>query len=712
MKYKISVFAVAGVTAMMVSESAIADDNKGVYSLGEIHVVAPANSMSSEIDAFGGSTISNQQNETFAKPTLEKSVNLAPGVVGLNTGSQRNDTNIFVHGFDRWQVPLTLDGVRVYLPQDNRLDFARFVTPDVAVVQIAKGYVSVLDGPGGMGGAINLVSRKPTRPFEFEGRQNFEFGTNGGYEGVRSYARSGGRQGNYYGQVSGTWNNIQGWMLSQDFAGTANQGPGMRVDSGTRDWSVNAKAGWTPNATDEYSINFSKQEGSKGAPLHITDPIASQRYWRWPEWNVQTLSFNSYTQLGSSSYLKTNVAYANFDNTAAFYSDAKKTTQNATNTAQNSIYSDWNFQAKAEAGTDIGTIDTLKGALHYRRDNHDAWADDYYRYTFSGGTIKTTGVGCTANVVCFTEPTRTSVEDTYSVAIENTIHVTPTLDLVQGASYDWTKLLQAQDYDTKTTIYQAPFIFDQPLANMQAPNYQAAAIWRYAPDAKLFANVSDRTRFPTLFERFSTRFNTTATNPNLQPERAINYQIGWAKNFAPGSQVSIATYYSDVNNIIQSVLIDAINNIRQSQNVGSGNYYGADFAVDYAWRSDLTIGGHVSYIQRTLVNPASPGMQLTGVPDYKGMIYASYTPMPNLKLTPYVEMASGRWTQTSASGTPPSTYYKTSAYAIANFGGEYNATQEITLNFGVRNIFDTYYTLVDGYPEVGRSFYVGVKGVF
>lgn len=712
MKGKISTFAMASVTAMIVSEPATADDNKGVYSLGEIHVSAPADSMSSQIDAFGGSTISSQQNETFAKPTLERSVNLAPGVVGLNTGSQRNDTNIYVHGFDRWQVPLTIDGVRVYLPQDNRLDFARFMTPDLSKVQIAKGYVSVLDGPGGMGGAINLVSRKPVSPFEAEARENFEFGTNGTFEGLRSYARTGTRQEGYYAQVSGTWNEISGWMLPQSFAGTANQGPGMRVDSATKDWSVNAKAGWTPNATDEYAINFTKQDGSKGAPLHITDPIAKQRYWRWPEWNVETLAFNSYTEFGASSYVKTNIAYAAFDNTAAFYSDPLKSIQSATNTAANSYYSDWNFSAKAEAGTDFGTIDTLKGAVHYRRDNHKAWADDYFRYAFSGGKITTTGVGCTANVVCFTEPNRTSIEDTHSVALENTIHVTPSLDLVQGASYEWTKLLQAQDYDTVTTTYNAPFVFDQPLANMRAPNYQAAAIWRYAPDAKVFANVSDRSRFPTLFERFSSRFNTAATNPDLQPERAINYQVGWSKNFAPGSQVSVAMYYSDVQNIIQAVTVDAINNIKQNQNVGSGNFYGADLAVDYAWHSDFSIGGHASYIHRTLVNPATPGMQLTGVPDYKGMIYVNYSPTPNLKLTPYVEMASGRWTQTSPSGTPPSTYYMTSPYAIVNFGGQYQLSPQVTLNFGARNILDTYYTLVDGYPEPGRSFYAGVKGVF
>ncbi|MGD9658597.1 MAG: TonB-dependent receptor plug domain-containing protein, partial [Methylocystis sp.] len=126
-------------------------------------------------DAFGGYTITNRQMETFSRDTLDAAVNLAPGVNSQLVGGTRNEQNIYVRGFDRWQVPLTVDGVRVYLPADNRLDFARFLTADIAEVQIAKGYVSVLDGPGGMGGQINLVTRKPSRELELEGRAKLEF---------------------------------------------------------------------------------------------------------------------------------------------------------------------------------------------------------------------------------------------------------------------------------------------------------------------------------------------------------------------------------------------------------------------------------------------------------------------------------------------------------------------------------------------------------
>jgi len=161
-------------------------------------------------DAFGGYTITNRQTETFARNTLDQAVNIAPGVNAYTTGGQRNEQNIYVRGFDRWQVPLTVDGVRVYLPVDNRLDFARFLTPDIAEVQIAKGYVSVLDGPGGMGGQINLVSRKPTKEVDVEARSRLSLGRDGTYQGNQEYGFIGTKNDLYYAQLSGAWQKFNG----------------------------------------------------------------------------------------------------------------------------------------------------------------------------------------------------------------------------------------------------------------------------------------------------------------------------------------------------------------------------------------------------------------------------------------------------------------------------------------------------------------------
>ena len=128
------------------------------FSLGQIIVTAPRTS-GIEID---GSTLSSDAIYSFNRTSLDDAVNLMPGVSAGNSGGTRNERLVFVRGFDRFQVPLSIDGIRVYLPADNRLDYGRFLTTDIAEVQVAKGYASVLDGPGAMGGAINLVTSKPT----------------------------------------------------------------------------------------------------------------------------------------------------------------------------------------------------------------------------------------------------------------------------------------------------------------------------------------------------------------------------------------------------------------------------------------------------------------------------------------------------------------------------------------------------------------------
>ena len=54
-----------------------------------------------------------------------------------------------------------------------------------------------------------------------------------------------------------------------------------------------------------------------------------------------------------------------------------------------------------------------------------------------------------------------------------------------------------------------------------------ALIWRYTQRGELHASVSDRARFPVIFELYSTRFGTATPNPDLGPERATNLEVGW-----------------------------------------------------------------------------------------------------------------------------------------------------------------------------------------
>src|SRR5262245_17302190 len=339
-----------------------------VFDMGKIVVVGTPDGQ----PVVGGSVLSSEQIWTFDRKSLDHAVNIVPGVVStFDANGRRNESDIFVRGFGRWQVPLMVDGVRIYLPADNRLDFTRFLTADIAEVQIQKGYASVLDGPGAMGGAINLVTRKPTEAFEADG--SLWTGGRGDAEGWNAYAMVGTRQPKYYLQGSANYSDRNRWSLPGNYTPTATslQPSGERLGSDSSDSRFNVKAGWTPNTTDEYTVNFIKQLGEKGAPLNVYNnpPVPPNSFWRWPYWDVQNTAFLSKTQLGQTSYVKTKAYYNTFKNRRDTFDDATYTTQSA-NGRFTSPYNDHAYGVSAETGTTVGGSSTLKGAAFFRTDVH------------------------------------------------------------------------------------------------------------------------------------------------------------------------------------------------------------------------------------------------------------------------------------------------------------------------------------------------------
>lgn len=642
-----------------------------------------------QIDMIGGSTITNEAMWTFNKTNLKEAVEIAPGVTSHSAGGRRNEGDIFVRGFDRFRVPLSIDGVRVYLPADNRLDMNRFLTPDLAEIQIQKGYVSVLNGPGGMGGAINMVSRKPTKEIELEGRAGVVM--NGDLDDMNqwsSYAYAGTRQKGYYAQVSGTMVDQDHFNLSDDFTpvNLVNENGGDRDNSDFSDWRINAKVGITPNATDEYSVNYTTQSGEKSAPLHIRgEQLQTQRYWEWPYWDTASLSWLSKTKVGEASYVKTNAYYNTFENRLSSFDNANYDLQTRPY-AFDSDYDDSAYGGFIEAGTELIPMNSLKAAIHYRRDDHKERNLNQ------------------PDTVAFLEPWQSNVEDTWSFAVENTFHATRRLDFIAGVSYDYQDVKTAEDYNSG----QGAVVQNEVTTN-DAWNYQGGGVYRFSETGNVHATVSSRTRFATVFERYSTRFGYATPNPDLAPERTANYEIGATETFFRQARVSGAVFYSDLEDSIQSVYVR--NNGRlttQNQNI-SGEHYGFEISVDWDIAPGLRIGGNYTLLEREY-DYLTPGTKPEGTPEHEAFLYLAWDALPNLTITPSLQLASDR-NSIVTSVTDP-TYVETGSYALANIQAEYKFNANASAAIGVTNIFDEDYQLAQGFPEAGRQFFANARMKF
>lgn len=674
-------------------------DDNGTFTLGQI-IVTGTRPRGVEV---GVDTIGQEAIYTFNRQTLDEAASLIPGVSAANTGGSRNERLIFVRGFDRFQVPLSIDGIRVYLPADNRLDYGRFLTPDIAEIQVAKGYASVLDGPGAMGGAINLVTRRPTQSLEVEARGVLDLDRGLDYAGYTAFGLAGTRQDRFYAQASFARTFRDHWDLPGGFVATANEDGGARDFSRTEDWRLNVKAGFTPNTTDEYAISYTRQEGSKNAPLHVTDDIVPPlvpgtplaRFWSWPYWNLDSLYFLSTTALGNAATLKTRIYLNTFNNLLRSFDNRSQTTQTL-GRAFNSYYEDEAYGASAELAVALTPANTFTLATYYRRDEHVE-----YQQGFPSG---------------LTEPRQTNIEDTWSIAAENRLALSPTLTVTAGASGDWRDLKRAEEFGTPPGGGAAR-LFSYPIRNASAVNGQGRIEWTPDATSRIYAAVSSRARFPTIFERFSTQFGTAASNPGLAPERATNYEIGAARTFGI-LRVEAAAFYSDINDAIVSIRpITAPSGVSRRENLGDAEYHGGEVSAALTVSRTLTLGGNYTYIHRSFAIEPSSGaipplaFELTDVPTHKAFVYADWSPVERLRISPSLDIAGDRNVLASTTPTPPGVplYYDTGAYVNAALRIDYAVIDGVALGIGARNLFDETYTLADGFPEQGRSFYASLR---
>lgn len=674
MKYRVTAALAAAMTCAL-GTPAFADEASDTFGLGQIVVTAPRPDASD----ISTSSVNAEAIYAFSRDTLDEAVKLIPGVTSGISGNSRNERLIYVRGFDRYQVPLSIDGIRVYLPADGRLDYGRFLTPDVAEIQVAKGYVSVLNGPGAMGGAVNLVTRKPTKELDAEARFTLNLDNDADYAGYTGFASLGTRHDQWYAQASYARNFTDHWDLPNDFTPTRNEDGGARNLSRTQDWRVNAKIGFTPNATDEYAISYTRQEGEKLAPTHVSDSTGL-RYWTWPYWNLQNVYFLSTTQLGEIATLRTRAYYNTFKNSLDSFDDARLSTQTR-GSSFNSAYSDRAYGGSAQLDLRPSEAERLSVSFHYRNDRHRE-----IQQSFPGGLF---------------EPWQTTIEETYSAAIENGFKLTPQLELVVGASYDWRDLRRAEDYTAGAFVY-----YD--LRNGDAWNAQGQLLWTPDEATNLHLSVSSRARFPTIFERFSTRFGGATSNPDLKAERATQVELGGTRQFGP-LRVEASAWYAKLDDAIVSFpFVFQGQATAQSRNVGKGDYYGAEVSATAQIAETLRAGVNYGWVHRKLDDPTLSridAFHITGVPEHSGFVWAEWSPIEALRILPSLDVASKRWTVNTA-GTR---YYKIGNYALANLRVDFDVTDWATLGVGGRNLFDADYTTVDGYPEAGRTLFVSLR---
>lgn len=643
------------------------------FTLGAVEVIGTA-----ESDATALTTDAVGVDEMLAlhRDDLAEALDLVPGVALQNLG-QRRERLIALRGFSSRQVPLFIDGVPVYVPYDGNVDLARFGIDYVSEIVVSKGLGSLLYGPNALGGAVNVISRKPIAPLEIFARAGAEFDDEFGGIEQRGSVSVGGVRGQWYGNFTVSHVDSDGYRLPDDFEAVAAEDGGARENADSRDTVISAKIGFVPDDRNEYALSYYRQQGDKNDPPYAGTYLRSAgfsdgvqvRYWQWPNWDKESFYFVARNAIGDRGTLRWRLFHDTFENSLESYDDATYTTQMRPYAFAGSRYDDYTWGGNIDFEWRWIDSQTTRLAAHYRKDVHR----EQQTQPFS--------------------PEERLEIPTYDLAIEHEWKITPQITLTPGYSYLVQPGRTVQIYDDASQTYNP-----QSVDKAKAHNAQLVGTWRLDESQSLVAGVSRKTRFPTLKDRFSGGLGSAVPNPGLKRENATHYEVGYELRY-PRWGGKLVVFQSELDEAIQSVTLpsSACSSppCSQLQNIGEQRHRGIELSATAKPIDTLALVAQVNLldIDNRGVNS---GVKITGTPDEIYSLRADWNFLPQWHLRLDAQHESDRYSNSTGTRVADS-------FTVANAFLRFSPLASVGIDLGARNLTDELYAYDEGYYEAGRT---------
>lgn len=683
MKNSIVLWGSLGLASVLMADSS-------VYELGRVEI-----NEKSDISKNPSLEIVTQETirETEAKSVVD-ALQSVPGIYTDYAGA-RGETKVRLRGFSSTRVPLYIDGIPIYVPYDHNIDLGRFKTYDIGEIDVSKGYVSPMYGANTMGGAINLVTRRPTKEFEGEVGAGIFSG-----KGQEQYLTLGTKQELFYGLISAS--NVQRdyYKLSGDYEEAGHQQGKKRSNSESKDQKVNLKVGYTPNDTDEYSFNYIVQRGEKEQPWFAMERRKNSdgswkdgsgmynRNWDWADWDKTSYYLITKTAI-KEHYLKTRWYYDTFYNKIFFRGTPGSPTQNII--TETSEYDDNTFGGMVEGDLQLAKGHLLKLFVSQKYDNHK---DKNYvdssntRYADLKDEGKTTSLGAEYSWL---------MSDQWTWTL--------------GGSYDKNEVTKAEYRNSAGTQILGEF----PKYETNAFNPQTILSYKAKEGLTFYGSISKKSNMPTLKDRYSSKFGDYVLNPGLDSERSTTYELGsnWAVNenhyaktalFLTKTKDYIASYSGVPNSDSTLGCVGA--NCKQMQNFDQEEHKGVELTLDSYWSDQFKSTLSYVYIDASIEDSQTKDAKYTtDTPDHTLYASVTYSPFYSINITPVVRYESERYLSVDGSD-------KSTPHTLVDLRVAYRPVKSFEVAAGVKNMFDKNYYISYGYPQEGRNYYLNVRYSF
>ncbi|MEI6205720.1 MAG: TonB-dependent receptor [Desulfuromonadales bacterium] len=630
-------------------------DRSDVYSLGEVVVSGQSEGGQSTETVH---TVTAEDIRNKRAKTLEQAITLLPGV-NVRTGGE-GIPRIDIRGFRTRHVVLLLDGIPMNSAFDQQFDPTIIPTENIAEIKLTTGASSVLYGQGGLGGVINIITKKGT-----SGVQGMIAGETGDHAPYLGKASISGATDRYHFFLSGSTAKVDGYPLSDRFSPTSEQGAGYRSNSDKARSNLFGTVGFTPNKDLALGLTFNYSQGSFGKPTSaVNDPFdpfaAPPKYVRVDDFSAVSVQFaadyslTDHLTLRGWAFINRHNEHDNqYDNgTFKTFSLAAGSFQEHVTTSIKGI----TLQPRYE----MGNAGVLSLSLSVEG---DSWEN-------SGSLTLAPNIFA---------PLATSKAITmYSTGLEYELSPLPGLVLVAGYGH----YIQSRDESSGNDY-----------------SLLAGISYDIFKETRLKASFKRNVRFPSLGDLY----DLSQGNPQLATERSYTYEGGVEQKLPLNSKVILTGFYANAKNLIQN---DQATN--KSTNLAEVRFAGLELSAATQFVKRLLLRASYAYLNSEDRSRAGRDQQQY-TPGNKASLEGKYD--FDCGFSPYVSLlyVGNQYFYTKNNVTPVQKA-KLNDYALVNVKlNQRLLDNKVNLYMGIDNMFDENYETNYGFPRAGRFVYGGVE---
>lgn len=607
------------------------EDSIPVYHLGEIIVVRGKK----DAPKASVSEITSLDMKAAGANTVGTALNSIPGVIV--TSGTKGESRLQIRGFQGRETLVLLDGRPIGLPYYGETDLNMIPISNISKIKVVKGPAASVYGANTLGGLVNMVSKRIRGANLREVR--LSVGENDTYD---AQFNIGAAHHDFDYWLSFGYAVSDGWHLADDFEPTEREDGGLRDTSSYRNFNLDGKLNYTLPDGTLLSLSAGYHDSERGVPA--ATEIARPRYDGFPDWRRYYVDVSGNGLLSDRLIWKGKLYYDVAKNRLIRFSDS---TYSEDNVKFNSFHDSF----------DVGTRLLFTYKLSEKLDNS------------FGTSLRIDGIDRQEN---------TGEEWLYSDAVSGSIfsqflfNPSDIWSVDAGASYN---------HNEADAVNASTGSLDPYLGVSCTPRE-----W-----FNIHTAASRATRFPTLNHLYA----SVSGNPDLKPERASKFEIGYRITLQNGLSFTQDYFRNDIDH-----LIDRVDRDSPYENMDEVLLTGAESGVSICSQEGVNASVSFTYLEAHDKNPEARRYY---VPQYKTDYTVSYRSDLGFEIN-----HSGQYV---ADRVDPNRNVMRDYY-LAHLKASYKVRPYLKLFVNVRNIFDRDYEEERYYPMPGRRVYFGLESRF